>query len=330
MTGSGTPGSLDHDGLRQAAAQPAARQGHRQARSCPSSPTRRAPSAWTRSSRRSASTPRWASCYDPVDSNLVLSYREATDGQVLEEGITEAGSIGLVPGRRHVLRHPRRADDPVLHLLLDVRLPAHRRRVLGVRATRAAAASCWAPRPAARRSTARGCSTRTATALVLASVIPTRPRLRPGLRLRDRGHHPRRHPRGCTAPEPEDVFYYLTLYNENYVMPRAARGRHRRGHRARPVPLPGGAGAGRRARRGRPSWRPARSCSRRCAAQAILAERYGVAADVWSATVVPAAAQRGAGGRALEPAAIPASRAARAAGHASCWPSPPRAARSSR
>jgi pyruvate dehydrogenase complex dehydrogenase (E1) component len=30
--------------------------------------------------------------YEPVDSNLVLSYREATDGQVLEEGITEAGS----------------------------------------------------------------------------------------------------------------------------------------------------------------------------------------------------------------------------------------------
>src|SRR4249919_4150580 len=30
--------------------------------------------------------------YDPVDSNLILSYREATDGQVLEEGITEAGS----------------------------------------------------------------------------------------------------------------------------------------------------------------------------------------------------------------------------------------------
>src|SRR3954471_13150187 len=31
--------------------------------------------------------------YDPVDSDLVLSYREATDGQVLEEGITEAGSM---------------------------------------------------------------------------------------------------------------------------------------------------------------------------------------------------------------------------------------------
>jgi pyruvate dehydrogenase E1 component len=31
--------------------------------------------------------------YDPVDSDLVLSYREAKDGQVLEEGINEAGSM---------------------------------------------------------------------------------------------------------------------------------------------------------------------------------------------------------------------------------------------
>ena len=31
--------------------------------------------------------------YEPVDSDLVLSYREAKDGQVLEEGITEAGSM---------------------------------------------------------------------------------------------------------------------------------------------------------------------------------------------------------------------------------------------
>ena len=31
--------------------------------------------------------------YEPVDSELVLKYREAQDGQVLEEGITEAGSM---------------------------------------------------------------------------------------------------------------------------------------------------------------------------------------------------------------------------------------------
>ncbi|KAA0222017.1 MAG: pyruvate dehydrogenase (acetyl-transferring), homodimeric type [Phycisphaerae bacterium] len=32
--------------------------------------------------------------YDPVDSDLFLYYREAKDGQLLEEGITEAGSMG--------------------------------------------------------------------------------------------------------------------------------------------------------------------------------------------------------------------------------------------
>ena len=31
--------------------------------------------------------------YQPVDSDTVLYYREATDGQILEEGITEAGSL---------------------------------------------------------------------------------------------------------------------------------------------------------------------------------------------------------------------------------------------
>ena len=40
---------------------------------------------------------------------------------------------GVLDRRGHVLQHQRRADDPVLHLLLDVRLPAHRRPRLGRR-----------------------------------------------------------------------------------------------------------------------------------------------------------------------------------------------------
>ena len=31
--------------------------------------------------------------YEPVDSKLMLSYSEAKDGQILEEGITEAGGL---------------------------------------------------------------------------------------------------------------------------------------------------------------------------------------------------------------------------------------------
>ena len=55
------PRSIHDDGLRAHALQAAARQGTRQATSCPSSPTRRARSAWRRSSARSASTPTSAS-----------------------------------------------------------------------------------------------------------------------------------------------------------------------------------------------------------------------------------------------------------------------------
>jgi len=32
--------------------------------------------------------------YDPVDREMLLAYREATDGQILHEGITEVGSVG--------------------------------------------------------------------------------------------------------------------------------------------------------------------------------------------------------------------------------------------
>ena len=61
------------------------------------------------------------------------SYQEDTKGRPADEGITEAGADGVLDRRRHLLRHPRRTDDPGLHLLLHVRVPAHRRRPVGGR-----------------------------------------------------------------------------------------------------------------------------------------------------------------------------------------------------
>ena len=61
--------------------------------SCPSWPTRRAPSAWPTCSSRSASIPAWASATSPRTSARCCRYREALDGQILEEGISEAGAI---------------------------------------------------------------------------------------------------------------------------------------------------------------------------------------------------------------------------------------------
>ena len=70
--------------------------------------------------------------YRPQDANQLMFYKEDQKGQVLQEGINEPGPWR--PGsRRRLVQHQRLPDDPVLHLLLDVRLPAGRRPRLGGR-----------------------------------------------------------------------------------------------------------------------------------------------------------------------------------------------------
>ncbi len=83
--------------------------------------------------------------------------------------------------------------------------------------------------------------------------------------------------------EQEDVFYYLTVMNENYAQPADAGGRARRAS-CGAVPAPPRAG-------GAPDKAPRAQLLGSGAilnevvrAQALLAEKYGVAADVWSVT----------------------------------------------
>ncbi|MGH9265619.1 MAG: transketolase-like TK C-terminal-containing protein, partial [Acidimicrobiales bacterium] len=87
------------------------------------------------------------------------------------------------------------------------------------------------------------------------------------------------------GPDPEDVFYYLTLYNENYVMPSMPEG-----------PNPGDTEEG--IRRGLYRFAPAPEGPSRKAtiifsgtaqgaareARQVLAEEHDVAAELWSAT----------------------------------------------
>ena len=129
--------------------------------------------------------------YEPVDSDLVLSYREATDGQVLEEGITEAGSMASFQAAGTSYATHGHVDDPVLHLLLDVRLPADRRPDVGVR-------GCPRSRlPHGRDGRSHHAGGRGPAARRRPQPHPRldgarRPRLRPGLRLRARRDRPRR------------------------------------------------------------------------------------------------------------------------------------------
>ena len=89
--------------------------------------------------------------YQPQDSEQLMFYKEDEHGQILEEGITEAGSISSFIAAGTLLQRPRRADGAVLHLLLDVRLPAGRRPGLGGGGLARRAASCSAAPPGGRR-----------------------------------------------------------------------------------------------------------------------------------------------------------------------------------
>ena len=54
---------------------------------------RRARSAWMRCSARYGIYASQGQRYEPADKDIVAYYRETKDGQLLEEGITEAGSM---------------------------------------------------------------------------------------------------------------------------------------------------------------------------------------------------------------------------------------------
>ena len=112
--------------------------------------------------------------------------RRRSDGQILEEGITEAGAMSSWIAAATSLQRARRADAAVLHLLFDVRLPARRRFHLGGgRLARARLPARRDRRPhdaLGRRPAAPG-----RLEPPRRGDDPELPRLRPVLRLRARG-----------------------------------------------------------------------------------------------------------------------------------------------
>ena len=151
--------------------------------------------------------------YEPVDSELVLSYREAKDGQVLEEGITEAGSMASLQAAGTAYATHGLRNGALLHLLLDVRLPADRRPDLGLRGRARPRLPDGRHRRPDDARPARASSTTTATRTCSprpcrTSSPTTRPTPTSWRRSSATGSS------GCTC-RGDDVFYYITLYNEN-------------------------------------------------------------------------------------------------------------------
>jgi pyruvate dehydrogenase E1 component len=215
--------------------------------------------------------------YQPVDHHLILSYKEDKDGQILEEGITEAGAMSswIAAATSYATRGVPMAPFYTFYSMFgfqrvgdliwsaaDIRARGF---LLGATAGRTTLLG-------------EGLQHQDGHSLLLASTVPVCQAYDPAFAyematiIRDGLRRMYR--------ENEDIFYYLALYNENYVQP----------------PKPEGSDDG--ILQGLYKWAEAPSGQPHSAsvvfsgpshiaarqAQMLLAEHYGVGASLYSAT----------------------------------------------
>jgi pyruvate dehydrogenase E1 component len=159
--------------------------------------------------------------YEPVDHDLLLSYSESTDGQILEEGITECGSTAswIAAGTAYANN-----GVPMVPFYTFYSMFGFQR----------VGDSIWAAADARTRGFLMGATAGRTTlmgeglqhqdghSMLLASTVPACEAYDPAFAyelstiVRDGLH--RMYPDG-SAVDGEDVFYYITIYNENYEQP---------------------------------------------------------------------------------------------------------------
>ena len=160
--------------------------------------------------------------YEPVDSDLVLSYREATDGQVLEEGITEAGSMASfqAAGTSYATHGQPMIPFYIFYSMFGFQRTGDQMWAFGDARGRGFLMGATAGRTTL---TGEGLQHDDGHTQILASTVPNLRAYDPAFAyelaavVRDGIER-------MYGPKPEDVFYYLTLYNENYVQPARPEG----------------------------------------------------------------------------------------------------------
>jgi len=214
--------------------------------------------------------------YTPVDRQLLLSYREATDGQILEEGITEAGAMAsfTAAGTAYSVHGQPLIPFYVFYSMFGLQRTGDQVWAFGDARGRGFMLGATAGRTTL---TGEGLQHDDGQSHLYALAIPNLLAYDPAFAY-ELGVIVREGIRRMWDVG-EDVFYYITLYNENWTQPQ----------------LPEGVGDG--ILRGLYQCRPAAGEGRRVQilgsgsilhqalrAADLLAERFGVAADVWSAT----------------------------------------------
>ncbi|NJD28485.1 MAG: pyruvate dehydrogenase (acetyl-transferring), homodimeric type [Chloroflexi bacterium] len=228
--------------------------------------------------------------YEPVDSELIMKYRESTDGQVLEEGITEAGSAAsFQAAATSYATH----GFPTIPFYIFYSMFGFQRTGDQFWAAGDARARGFLMAATAGRTTLHGEGLQhdDGHTHVIASTNPAVRQYDPAyafeLAAIIRDGIVRMHERG------EDLIYYISLYNENYAQAPKPEGVDEgilRGlYRFAPAPkLTSGSNG--RTRSKAPKVRLVGSGSilpQVIEAQTMLAERFGVAAEVYSAPSWP-------------------------------------------
>jgi pyruvate dehydrogenase E1 component len=232
--------------------------------------------------------------YEPVDHDLLLSYSESTKGQILEEGITEAGSMAsfIAAGSSYATR-----GVPMVPFYTFYSMFGFQR--VGDLVWQAAdiRARGFMMAATAGRTTlmGEGLQHQDGHSLVLASTVPCVQAYDPAFAYEvgaivEAGIE--RMYGGSDDPNWTDVFYYITLYNENHEMPalpevdgikqQIVEGLYRFAE------APDVAD-------GKPATILFSGSANLAARQAAteLAEHYGVAAELWSATSYKALREEG-------------------------------------
>ncbi len=223
--------------------------------------------------------------YDPVDSQLMLSYTEAKDGQILEEGITEAGSMAdfTAAGTAYATH-----GSPMIPFFMFYSMFGFQRVGDLIWAFGDIRGRGFLMGATAGRTTltGEGLQHDDGHSLILASTVPNLRAYDPAFAYETAAIVKDGIRRMYTSSEPEDVFYYVTLYNENIVMPPA------------PSPFPDGAVVDEQIVRGIYRFSAAPEGPSRKAtilfsgtgsqaaleSQKLLAEHHDVGAELWSVT----------------------------------------------
>ena len=160
--------------------------------------------------------------YVPVDADLPLNYAESTSGQVLQEGITEAGALAAFTALATAYAT---WGQPMLPVFLFYSMFGFQRIgdltwALGDMRGRGILAGCTAGRTTLQGEGLQhddGHSPLLASVNPAAMIYDTSFAYEVAVIMRDAITR-------ILGPEPEDRFWYLTLYNEAYPMPALPEG----------------------------------------------------------------------------------------------------------